>query len=88
MTNTEALTFSSHSAKNAEILSTACPKCEPYKDWFTFKRWVAQGLHIRRGEHGLRIGVIVEKSTDRKDPKAEVSQAFRTVPVFCRCQLA
>ena len=88
MTKQQATQFERFSEINAEILESICTKCEAYKDWFTFKRWEAQGEMIARGQHGTRITVIV-KTNDNSDKKEDVQTAkvWHAV-VFCRHQLA
>jgi hypothetical protein len=61
--------------------------CQPYRDVFTYNRWLAQGQQVQRGQHGARIPVIVH--ADQEDPEGN-RQAFtmrRTSVVFCRCQV-
>lgn len=88
MTSIEAKKFNYYSAKNAEILTAICPKCQPYKDWFTFKRWLAQGETVAKNQHGSRIYVIIEKEVTNTDGSIEKVEFKRMIPVFCRHQLA
>ena len=88
MTTKEATTFDRFSEKNAEILKGICSKCEPYIDWFTYKRWLAQGKQVARGGHGVRLTVIVEKDEDdQKDKATKTAKVWHAV-VFCRHQVA
>lgn len=65
---------------------TACT-CEPYRDVFTFKRWKAQAMSVRKGEHAMKLATWIEIGGDDDDdePGRLVS---RMVPVFCRCQVS
>lgn len=64
--------------------------CEPYTDVFTFNRWRAQGRTVRRGEHGIVLPVVIEKSYIGKDELGDeterTSRILRRSYVFCRCQ--
>jgi hypothetical protein len=63
--------------------------CEAYKDIFTFKRWIAQGFVVRRGQKATHVPVIqprVVPDADAPNGKREVKTS-RMVPVFCRCQV-
>jgi len=91
MTRDEAVTFERHSMTNALLLADAAQArgcdCKPYRDWFTYRRWLAQGYQVRKGEHGVRLGVII--ATEREDEDG--NKVTRTRPwgttVFCRCQV-
>lgn len=68
----EAKTFEQHSEINTRILEAECEaskeeKCEAYKDWFTFNRWIKQGFVVNKGEHGTKITVPVPTRV-RVDP--------------------
>ena len=87
MTAKQARTFEhGYSQVHAAILANAALEkgcqCVPYVDWFTYKRWLAQGFQVQKGEHGIRL---VRFITAEKDGKK------RTFPkrysVFCRCQV-
>ena len=64
--------------------------CEPYTDVFTFRRWIAQGRAVRKGEHGIPLPVVVERTTVATDELGdETSRTARILQrsyVFCRCQ--
>lgn len=88
MTSEQAKTFETYSVKNAMILTMKCSKCQPYKDWFTYARWRAQGWQVQKGEKGTRIGVV--KYYDVKDEETnevETKQYLGTASVFCRHQV-
>jgi len=83
----EARSFSTFSVGNAVAVAMARPcGCEPYADVFTFRRWIAQGFVVRRGEKAIKIPVVVEREADEEG--AEPVRLLRTSAVFCRCQLA
>lgn len=70
----------------AELARPGCT-CEPYLDVFTFNRWRAQGRTVRRGEHGIKLPVIVSgQKTDDRTGETETFRMRRTSAVFCRCQ--
>ena len=98
LTPDEARTFSRFSPTNAAIVTAAIEArhcaCEPYRDVFTFGRWLAQGRRVKRGEHALaKIPVIVppERSEHEPDdaaeqPRSAPAKLLRTSALFCRCQ--
>ena len=90
----EARTFARHSEVNARILSAAAAEkgctCQPYVDWFTYRRWKAQGFQVQKGEHGTRLTCYIQ--TETKDPETGEmvptgSRPWRSA-LFCRCQVA
>lgn len=87
MTSKEACSFEHFSAINAAILCSICSKCEPYKDWFTYKRWIAQDKQVAQGQHGTKLQVI--QQLEEKDDNGEIISEFRrwNAVVFCRHQL-
>ena len=87
MTRKEALTFKRISARNGDILLRVCPKCEPYKDWFTYKRWKAQGEQVARGQHGTRLAVILEIEKEDENGEKTIETRPWTAVVFCRHQI-
>ncbi|MFH1485876.1 MAG: hypothetical protein ABIH46_07390 [Chloroflexota bacterium] len=62
-------------------------QCEPYRDWYTFRRWLAQGYVVRRGEHGVKLPAII--SVEDEDDEGEVRMRTRpgVTVVMCRCQV-
>ena len=55
-----AQSFHRYSPINAATVKMrlACG-CEPYKDVFTYNRWLALGYQVQRGERSIKIPVIV-----------------------------
>ena len=86
MTATQATTFDSYSVGNAAYLDSilACG-CAPYVDIFTFKRWIAQGLVVRKGQKAIKVPVL--KSTTTDEETQEVKKLFTTASLFCRHQV-
>lgn len=88
MTAEQAVHFDTFSAENAQALVLAAEEagcsCEPYKDWFTFKRWLAQNRVVKKGEHGISL-TIVSKPKPDEDPD-RTRPRFHTAVVFHRCQ--
>lgn len=87
MSPEEAKTFATFSGMNATTvaLSLDCD-CEPYKDVFTYKRWLAQGFQVQRGEKSIKIPVMM--SSVKEVDGVEISKRFMgTGALFCRCQV-
>lgn len=61
--------------------------CEPYVDWFTYKRWKAQGMQVQRGEKGTKMPVWITKEYQQDDGSTVERTYRRTTYVFCRCQV-
>jgi hypothetical protein len=86
--------FDAIEARRAEGIHTECA-CNPYLDVFTFNRWKAQGLSVKKGERSLRVA----SWTPTESGKEALSQAeegeqvsnlhLRPVNLclFCRCQI-
>lgn len=87
MTEKEAKTFKRFSKINAAILCEACSECEPYKDWYTYKRWKAQKKQVGRGQRGVKLSIILETKKEDKDGKIETNRRPWRASVFCRHQL-
>ena len=88
----EAKSFNGYSMTNAMILTGAAAKrgcqCKPYQDWFTYKRWQAQGCQVKRGEHGVKLSTFVTMTkTDDDGNKEIIGRRPWTSVVFCRCQV-
>jgi antirestriction protein ArdC len=91
MTAEVATTFSTFSSAHALILAHAAQErgceCQAYRDWFTYKRWRAQGYQVQRGEHGVKLTVYVEREAETDDGKTRTYSAPWRSTVFCRCQV-
>ena len=66
-------------------------RCEPYRDFFTFRRWKAQGRSIRKGARSFCLPIILDDdgATDDglpEDTPRHRKPRFWTARVFCRCQ--
>ena len=88
----DAKSFTGYSMANALIVAAAAAKrgcqCQPYEDWFTYKRWLAQGYQVKRGEHGVRLSTFVEMTkTDDDGNKTIIGKRPWRSTVFCRCQV-
>jgi hypothetical protein len=79
-----AQSFNRYSSQNAATVKMrlACG-CEPYKDVFTYNRWLAMGYQVQRGEHSIKIPVIVERENEDNET---IKRLFKS-HVFCRCQV-
>ena len=92
LTAEQAVTFERHSLTNAMILAQAAAdrgcECEPYKDWYTYRRWAAQGYQVQKGEKSIALLTYAEtEKTDEKTGKVVKSTRPWTSRVFCRCQV-
>lgn len=62
--------------------------CDPYTDWFTFKRWIAQGQCVSKGSHGIKLLIYTPSETIDDDSKEVViNKKYYSAWVFCRCQV-
>jgi len=92
MTAEQARAFSTRSLTHAQYLALVAAErgcaCEAYRDWFTYRRWKAQGYQVRRGEHGVRLTTFVEKVvTDDETGEEKITKRPWKTTVFCRCQV-
>jgi hypothetical protein len=88
MTKEQATQFNRFSLMNALTVANLLPcGCEPYKDVFTFKRWIAQGYCIKKGEHGIRIPVIGQSVKTDQTGQEITKKYFTNSAVFCRHQV-
>ena len=86
----EARFFGRYSVANAVLVeSTFNCGCKAYEDTFTFGRWLAQGMAVQRGQHGVKLPILYHQ--DRKDPDTgeieAVVQRRGMAVVFCRHQV-
>lgn len=92
MTAEQAQTFERISVGNATRLMHAAAErgcgCSPYADWYTFRRWKAQGMSVKKGEKATRLPLIVTDGiAENVESSEEPRQHFATACVFCRCQV-
>ena len=93
MTPDEARSFSRYSMANAAIAlielkarGVCDGTCNPYKQVFTFNRWLAQGYVPIKGQHGVKLGIIIPTTKiEIKDGKEVVTEGGRpwSTTVFC-----
>ncbi len=91
MTAADAQTFSHTSEENALILKNigmlnGCG-CQPYVDWFTLKRWNAQGFKIVKGSKSITIQTFVPLTKLNGSGKEETITIPHNTHVFCRHQV-
>jgi antirestriction protein ArdC len=94
MDASEARHFERFSTEHAQILENVASQkgcnCKPYFSWFTYNRWNAQGRQVRKGEHGVKLTVWLEKERVTKDESGNEKRTVQTFPkstyVFCQCQ--
>jgi len=95
MTAEQAVRFERHSPTSAAILAMAAAgrgcECEAYRDWYTYRRWQAQGYQVRRGEHGVKLLTYAEVKVKADGDDGATTTTTRRRPVattvFCRCQV-
>jgi antirestriction protein ArdC len=93
MNATQATTFEKGKSKDHEIFlsmvaaSRGCA-CQAYQDWFTFRRWQAQGMQVQRGEKGTKLTTYIPVFvTDDSGDKHPSGTRPKTTSVFCHCQV-
>jgi len=91
LTTEQARTFSTRSLTHAAYLAMVAAErgctCQAYRDWFTYRRWKAQGYQVRRGEHGVKLTTFREQVTTDDDGNEKVIKRPWRTTVFCRCQV-
>jgi len=95
MTAVAATTFERGRSNSSEMIVEAAARergceCKPYVDWFTLKRWNAQGMMVKKGEHGTTLTVFVpikkrNPKTGQKEPTGKTRPWYSRV--FCRWQV-
>ena len=90
MSENEAVSFERFSGQNAEMVLRALKcQCQPYSDVFTFKRWLAQGYGVQKGQKAIRLPLVKDvEETNEKGETERVRRVLGTSFVFCRCQVA
>ena len=93
LTAVEARTFEhGKSMAHAMILAGAAQdngcSCQAYQDWFTYRRWQAQGMQVQKGEHGVKLTTWVTFEREDSQGKVTVHKRPKGTTVFCRCQVA
>lgn len=90
MTAAEARTFDMYSERNAATAEDGCEsgECVAYESIFTFKRWIAQGRVVRKGQKATFVEMpkfadVIDKATGEKK---KVRVGSIRVAVFCKCQ--
>ncbi len=79
-----------NAAMAAQVLvdrGTCKGECVPYQDIFTYERWRAQGFQVKRGEHGVKLSVLVHRTREDDDGNTVDYSVPQTTAVFCRCQV-
>lgn len=91
MTSEEAITFERYSPANAIILSAMASsrgcQCQPYEDWYTYKRWLAQKMQVQRGEKATQLMTFIPVYKIENGERIETGKRPWTSSVFCRCQV-
>ena len=91
MTTEQATQFKSFSIGNATQVAAAAIvrgcECKPYIDCFTYARWQAQGYQVRRGEHGTKIGILIETRKVNDEGLEYTETRPWSTTVFCKHQV-
>ena len=69
----------------AEAARRGC-NCVPYEDWFTYKRWKAQGFQVQKGETGFALATFIPEKRDEDGKITSKSRPWNSY-VFCRHQV-
>lgn len=90
MTPEEATRFERYSAVNAAIVASALPcGCEPYRDVFTYNRWLGLGMQVQRGSKAVKLAIMkVVDEIDEDGPTGGTIKVRAGAAVFCRHQVA
>ena len=92
MTAVQATTFEHGKSLASELVLALAAQangcsCEAYRDWFTYKRWQAQGYQVQRGEHGVKLQTWIHYPTKDKHGNEVERVRPKSTTVFCRCQV-
>ena len=90
MTAEDAKRFGRYSAQNAGAVYAALKcGCQPYQDVFTFKRWIALGFVVRKGEKAIKLPLVkdVTKTDEETGEETTGRRILGLSFVFCRCQV-
>lgn len=93
MTAVQARTFEHGKSTTHEVLLAACAaengcQCRAYHDWFTYRRWQAQGFQVQKGEHGVKLQTWIRYTAKDKEGRETERVRPKSTTVFCRCQIA
>ena len=91
MTAIEAKAFERTSAHSAATVSTLLEcQCQPYIDVYTYKRWLAQGFQVQRGQKAIKLPLVkIKEVQDSDDDDAKRTVRILSMSaVFCRHQVA
>ena len=91
MTAEQATVFQGFSITNATQVAAAAVArgcdCKPYIDCFTYARWQALGYQVRKGEHGTKLGILIEQVKHNEDGSEYSEKRPWSTTVFCRHQV-
>jgi len=69
-----------------EAAARGC-QCEAYRDWYTYKRWRAQGMQVQKGEKSFKLPTFYTvKEVDKSGKEVPITRRS-TSCLFCRCQV-
>jgi len=89
MTAESAVRFERYSAINSLIVrkSLECG-CKPYEDVFTFRRWIAQGFVVQKGQKSIKLALVrTDSKEDEETGEIKTVRRLGSSAVFCRHQV-
>lgn len=90
MSATEATTFEQYSGGNMTLVDSHFSECgcQAYADTFTYRRWLAQGQQVEKGQKGCKITVYAQ-TADTDDDGNETSgrKVLTSSTIFCKHQV-
>jgi len=90
MTPEQARSFDRFSLANAMLVALqrkGCG-CSAYEDVFTFNRWKAQGMSVKRGQKSITLPLVRNVEVEDQETGEETTRRLLTSShVFCRCQV-
>lgn len=89
MTAAEATNFDSISLANATLVESmlGCD-CQAYLDVFTFRRWLAQGLAVQKGQKSIKAPPVKVVTSEDDDGETQTRRIKTVSILFCRHQVA
>ena len=76
MNASEAQSFGRQSENHIMFLALEADKrgcsCAAYRDWFTYKRWTAQGLQVQKGEKSVKLPIYYQQKEKDKEKASEI----------------
>lgn len=91
ITRANAAHFDRKSQNSIDALADQAEKrgctCRAYVDWFTYRRWQAQGMQVQRDEKGFKLATYHTEEEQHDDGSVTTKRRRYTAALFCRCQV-